>query len=185
MFSLLIGLWEYLFKTPSLHILIIGLDYAGKSSILERIKAQYGPKTAHVIPMDRIPPTIGMNIAKIKHMGAQIVFWDLGGQSKMRSIWERYYNAANGVIFVVDATDNGRLQEAKREFEGVLHHDVMNKVPMVILANKQDLNHALSAEDLAHFFQQGVDQLTAKAFPVSALTGCILYYFILIRLLVI
>ena len=61
MFSLLYGLWEYLFKVPSLHILIIGLDYAGKSSILEAIKGKFGSKNLHSIPLDKIPPTIGMN----------------------------------------------------------------------------------------------------------------------------
>jgi ADP-ribosylation factor related protein 1 len=65
MFSLVYGLWEYLFKVQNLHVLIIGLDYAGKSSLLERIKSQLGPRSAHTIPMDKIPPTIGMNCTAV------------------------------------------------------------------------------------------------------------------------
>jgi hypothetical protein len=63
-------------------------------------------------------------VAKIKYKGAQIIFWDLGGQSKMRTIWERYYNSANAVVFVVDSSDADRWAEAKREFEGILAHEV-------------------------------------------------------------
>jgi GTPase SAR1 family protein len=53
------------------------------------------------------------SVAKIKFKGSQVVFWDLGGQLKMRSMWEKYYSEANSVIFVVDSVDLGRLDEAK------------------------------------------------------------------------
>lgn len=55
-------------------------------------------------------------VAKIKYQGAQIIFWDLGGQVRMRSMWEKYYTEANAVIFVVDSADVNRLDEAKVAF---------------------------------------------------------------------
>ena len=65
------------------------------------------------IPPDKIPPTIGMNLAKINYKGTSVIIWDLGGQIKMRNIWERYYETAHAIIFVVDSADVGRLEEAK------------------------------------------------------------------------
>jgi ADP-ribosylation factor related protein 1 len=115
MFSLIAGFWKLLFDRPNLHVLIIGLDHAGKTTILEKIKAQFSNTPS--LPPERIPPTVGMNLAKIQMKGSKIVFWDLGGQKKMRSIWERYYKEANAVVFVVDSADVGRLEEAKAAFE--------------------------------------------------------------------
>ncbi|RYY86087.1 hypothetical protein EON63_06340 [archaeon] len=65
-FSLLSGFWEYIFSKPKLNVLMIGLDHAGKTTLLERIKAFY-----HIpaIPLDKIPPTIGMNLAKLHYKG--------------------------------------------------------------------------------------------------------------------
>lgn len=63
--------------------------------------------------MEKIPPTIGMNLAKIVYRGHVVIIWDLGGQIKMRNIWEKYYEDAHAILFVVDSADLGRLEEAK------------------------------------------------------------------------
>ena len=52
-------------------------------------------------------------VARIVYRGCRVIFWDLGGQMKMRSIWEKYYQEAHAVVFVVDSADVGRLEEAK------------------------------------------------------------------------
>eukprot|EP01035_Chromulina_nebulosa_P024542 gene24542-31962_t len=110
-FSLISGFWRYCFTKPNVHVLIIGLDYAGKTTTLEKIKGKFG-NNLHPIPPERIPPTIGMNLAKITYSGTQVVIWDLGGQIKMRNMWEKYYDDANAIVFVVDASDMSRLEEA-------------------------------------------------------------------------
>lgn len=110
-FSLISGFLQYLFAKPKVNLLLIGLDHAGKTTLLERIKTQFG--NMHGIPPDKIPPTIGMNLAKINYKGTQVIIWDLGGQIKMRNIWEKYYETAHAIIFVVDSADIGRLEEAK------------------------------------------------------------------------
>ncbi len=91
--------------------MIIGLDYSGKTTLLEKIKGKFGRMAS--IPPEKIPPTIGMNLARIEYAGHAVVIWDLGGQIKMRNIWENYYSEANGIIFVVDSCDINRLEEAK------------------------------------------------------------------------
>lgn len=170
MFSLLHGFWHYFFDKPVLHILVIGLDHAGKSSLLERIKTMYN--TTPGLAMDKITPTIGMNLAKLSHLGSQVIIWDLGGQVKMRSIWEKYYSEANAVIFVVDSTDRARLKEAKLAFDSACDHDTLAHVPIVTFANKQDLSCALSPGDLAvNFYAVDRKEDGARIFGVSALSG--------------
>eukprot|EP01038_Epipyxis_sp_PR26KG_P013348 gene13348-17904_t len=170
MFSLISGFWKYLFTKPNINILIIGLDNAGKTSILEKIKSKLG--NVNGLPMEKIPPTIGMNLAKIIYRGSQVVIWDLGGQIKMRTMWERYYDEANAIIFVVDSADFGRLEESKLAYEAICDHDSVNNIPIIILCNKQDMQGALSPGDLAMNFyaiQDAADR--CRVFPVSALTG--------------
>ena len=173
MFSLIAGFWQLLFDRPNLHVLIIGLDHAGKTTILEKIKAQFSNTPS--LPPERIPPTVGMNLAKIQMKGSKIVFWDLGGQKKMRSIWERYYKEANAVVFVVDSADMGRLEEAKAAFDEVCENELLalHDVPVLTIANKQDLPNAVGPGDLAMSFYSQQDGLPdrTRVFAVNAIAG--------------
>ena len=44
------------------------------------------------------------------------LFWDLGGQQILRTIWKKYYQECHGIIYVVDVTDDSRLEEAANSF---------------------------------------------------------------------
>jgi ADP-ribosylation factor related protein 1 len=169
MFSLLYGLWESLFSRPNVHILIIGLDHAGKTTLMERLKSEFTKKNG--LPPQKINPTIGMNLAKIKYGGSQVIFWDLGGQLKMRSMWERYYSEAHAVIFVIDSADVSRFEEAKLAHDAVCRHEGLTHVPVVIFANKQDLPSSLSLSDVAMTFENAAAVGPTKIFPVSSITG--------------
>jgi ADP-ribosylation factor related protein 1 len=179
MFSLIFGFYNMIFSKPDVHILIVGLDYAGKSTLLEHIKSKYGPKGGVRLKPDQITPTIGMNLAKFKHKGTQVVLWDLGGQLKMRAVWERYYSEANAVVFVVDASDPERLQESYAAYLEVCASPLLRNVPIVILANKQDISGAISLQEIAGtFFAQsnqfatsGTGPSQPRLFGVSGLTG--------------
>jgi ADP-ribosylation factor related protein 1 len=172
MFSLIFGFYEQLNYKPSQHILVIGLDHAGKSTMLEYMKGQYGKQPS--LPPDRITPTVGMNIAKFSYAGSPIMMWDLGGQLKMRSMWERYYDEADGVIFIVDAADPDRFEEARQTYLRVKEDDKLASIPIVIFANKQDKPGAQSVSGLnAEFFMNhgARGQEVAQIFGVSAITG--------------
>ena len=191
MFSLIFGFYDLLFRKPDIHVLVIGLDHAGKSTLLEHIKTVYTRN--YGLPADKITPTIGMNLGKFKHKGTQVIMWDLGGQLKMRAIWERYYDEAQGVVFVVDAADPARLQEAKAAYDTVCASPALQGVPIMIFANKQDLPGASSLHEIAEIFYApdeitlsgihnlGIKKLVAqneaatraahRLFGISALTG--------------
>jgi ADP-ribosylation factor related protein 1 len=170
MFSLLSGLIEYLFTKPRLNILLIGLDYAGKTTLLENLKTSYGKVPG--IPPDKIPATIGMNLARLSYHGTQVIIWDLGGQLKMRSLWEKYYDEAHAIIFLVDATDVNRLEEARLAYEAVCDNDQLSTTPVLLFANKMDVVSALHPGEIATtlFAMQDSSQ-RRKIFPISALTG--------------
>ena len=159
-----------MFDKPSLHILVIGLDHAGKTTILEKIKSKFSNSPG--LPPGKIPPTVGMNLAKIQLRGSRVIFWDLGGQKKMRSMWERYYAEANAVIFVVDSADVVRLEEAKLSFDSVCDNDWLSDVPVITIANKQDLPGALTPGDLAiNFYSVNDAADRTRVFAVNAILG--------------
>lgn len=106
MFSLLYGFWEYIVRKEELRVLILGLDKAGKTNLLERLKTLYTGSPG--LDQDKILPTVGLNVGHLDINKNQLLLWDLGGQAGLRSIWDKYYADTHGVIFVVDSTAESR-----------------------------------------------------------------------------
>ncbi|KAJ0394072.1 hypothetical protein P43SY_010111 [Pythium insidiosum] len=144
MFSLFMGLWNYLFSKAELHLLIVGLDDAGKTTILEQLKGIFGKKPG--IPLDKIPPTVGLNLARVDIRRCRVICWDLGGQERLRVIWSKYYSESHGIVFVVDSANEQRLDEAKQTLQTLLSHAELADIPLLLLANKKDLENAHSVE---------------------------------------
>jgi ADP-ribosylation factor related protein 1 len=101
-----------------LHILIIGLDRSGKTTLLERLKSLYTAYSGLDLP--QILPTVGLNIARFSVRNVPLVFWDLGGQAQLRSIWEKYYAESHAVLYMIDAADGDRVAESKRVLDRTL-----------------------------------------------------------------
>jgi len=122
-------------KNESYHCAMIGLDSSGKTTILYRLKLGYYTNTV---------PTIGFNCEKIKtgETGAKskhFLLWDVGGQDKTRPLWRSYTRCTDGIIFVVDSSDVERIEEAKLELLQIAKLTEKYTVPILVLANKQDL----------------------------------------------
>jgi small GTP-binding protein len=91
-------------------------------------------------------PTIGVNTEDITIKNVNIKVFDLAGQEKMRSVWKYYFSSIDGIVFVVDATgDQNKLADARDELMSVLANDEAKNIPVMILANKQDLPKALKS----------------------------------------
>lgn len=150
-----------------LHVLILGIDKAGKTTLLEKMKSVYS--NIEGIPPDRIIPTVGLNIGRIEVANSKLVFWDLGGQPGLRSIWEKYYEEAHAVIFVVDASCPSRFEDAKSALEKVLRHEDLQGAPLLILANKQDIPEAVSADELPQYLD--LKKLDERVFMFEAVSA--------------
>ena len=78
------------------------------------------------------------------------MIWDVGGQDKLRPLWRSYTRATDGIIFVVDSCKHERFEEAKLELQKI-YKSCQSKsggIPLLILANKQDLPNAVEASKL-------------------------------------
>lgn len=130
-------------KVPSeSRILMLGLDGSGKSTLLYKLKYNEAVVTV---------PTVGFNVEMLetKEKGFGMTVWDVGGQHLMRVHWEHYYQDAAGLVFVVDSEDKARIIEAKQELEKILGNKNLKDLPLIVLANKQDLPGAAGARDVA------------------------------------
>lgn len=75
-----------------------------------------------------------------------MTIWDVGGQDHLRPLWHYYYDNVDGLIFVIDSSDHDRIHLSRAELKGIYHHDSMKNVPLVVIANKQDIPNSLSTE---------------------------------------
>ena len=123
-------------------ILMLGLDSAGKTTLLYKLKLD---ETVSSIP------TIGFNVETVTPVkNVSFTVWDIGGQDKIRPLWKHYFNNTGGLVYVVDAADISRISESKDELQWILESDDMKGVPVVVFANKQDLPSALPPSEVGN-----------------------------------
>jgi small GTP-binding protein len=126
--------------TEQKKILMLGLDAAGKTTVLYKL---------HLGEVLSTIPTIGFNVETLRYKNVRFNVWDVGGQDKIRSLWRYYYEGAHALIFVVDSNDQARFDAVRDELRKVLEHEEMSSVKVLVLANKQDLPKAVPPERLA------------------------------------
>jgi ADP-ribosylation factor-like protein 8 len=128
------------FFTKEMELSLIGLQNAGKTSLVTVL-------TTGFYHEDTIP-TVGFNMRKVTKGGVTIKLWDLGGQPRFRSMWERYCRGVQAIVFVVDSSDIENLGAAKRELLELLSRPSLTGIPLLVLGNKNDLADALPASEL-------------------------------------
>ncbi|XP_063689960.1 ADP-ribosylation factor-related protein 1-like [Bolinopsis microptera] len=173
MYSLLSGLVKYVLKKDEYCVLIIGLDNAGKTTFLEQVKTSYCHNRAQ-FPLDKIVPTVGLNVGKIATQGVKITLWDMGGQDALRTLWKDYFLSCHGVVYIVDSEDEERLLDSRDVFLKVISHVQTNDLPLLVLANKRDSDHAEEMKKIKSIFKECADvigQRDCVVLPCSALKG--------------
>mmetsp|Transcript_45591 Transcript_45591/g.93271 ORF Transcript_45591/g.93271 Transcript_45591/m.93271 type:complete len:182 (+) Transcript_45591:167-712(+) len=126
-------------NTQDARILLVGLDSAGKTTVLYKFALNETVNTT---------PTIGFNVETVQYKRIKFVMWDVGGQEKIRYLWKHYYQGTDGVVFMVDSVDRDRFDEARKELQNMLDDELLQDAAILVLANKQDLKGAASADEI-------------------------------------
>ncbi|PAA68123.1 hypothetical protein BOX15_Mlig008451g2 [Macrostomum lignano] len=147
---------------------LLGLDGAGKTSILFRLKQNEFVSAV---------PTIGFNVETIECDNVKLTYWDVGGSPKLRPLWRHYYLNTQCLVFVIDSCDSARLEEAFNELTKLLQEPELKEASFLILANKQSSPGAITIETLMERFQlvklcstrswhiQSCDAMTGQGLP--------------------
>lgn len=150
-----------------MRVLVIGLDCAGKSSCVNRLRGQ---------DVSSVAPTQGFDIASLQHSaGYTLNLWDVGGQQTIRAYWRNYFEATDAIVWVVDSADETRMPDCRRELETILQEERLAGATLLILANKQDLAGALAPDIIASLL--GLNESAGRkrhwqVFPCSAIANC-------------
>eukprot|EP01119_Soliformovum_irregulare_P009366 TRINITY_DN22631_c0_g1_i1.p1 TRINITY_DN22631_c0_g1~~TRINITY_DN22631_c0_g1_i1.p1 ORF type:complete len:187 (+),score=42.74 TRINITY_DN22631_c0_g1_i1:70-630(+) len=126
-------------EEKELRILMLGLDNAGKTTILKKINGE---------PIDTISPTLGFNIKTLNYEGYNLNVWDVGGQKSLRSYWRNYFEENDGVVWVIDSADRRRLQDCQEELQQLLKEEKLAGASLLIFSNKQDVEGALNEKQI-------------------------------------
>ena len=137
---------KLLWAKKEIRILILGLDNAGKTTLLYRLKIGEVVTTI---------PTIGFNVESVTYKNLNFNVWDLGGQTSIRPYWRCYYSNTAAVVFVIDSTDIDRLETASGELRAMLNEEELRDAALLVFANKQDQPGAKGAGDISEALSLG------------------------------
>lgn len=132
-------IWNKLLGSKQRRILMSGLDAAGKTTILYKLKLGEVVTTI---------PTIGFNVETVQYKFISFTVWDVGGRDKIRPLLRHYFQGSDALIFVVDSNDHDRIEDAREELMRMLSEDEMSEAVLLVFANKQDLPNAMAAAEL-------------------------------------
>ena len=142
------------FSGQNFNILVIGLNSAGKSTIINKLKPSF-------CQQENIKPTNGFETPWLPFRNFTLRFKDMGGAANFRPLWQNHADNVDGIIFVVDSSDSTRFPMAKEELHAVLDLPSIQSrpIPILILANKNDLEESAPTE------------LIEKALDISSITN--------------
>jgi len=129
-----------LFWKEELELTLVGLQYSGKTTFVTVIAS--GQFSEDMIP------TVGFNMRKVTKGNVSIKIWDIGGQPRFRSMWEKYCRGVNAIIYMVDAADHSKLEASRTELHNLLSKPQLDGIPVLVLGNKKDLPGALDEKQL-------------------------------------
>ena len=134
------NIWIRMLGTQEMRILMVGLDGAGKTTILYKMKLG-----EIVTPI----PTIGFNVEEVNYKNISFQIYDVGGQDRIRQLWRHYFNNTQGIIFVVDSNDRDRIEIARDELQRLAGDEELKDSVILVFANKQDIPGAMTTPEVS------------------------------------
>ena len=163
-----------LFFKQEMELTLVGLQNSGKTTLVNVVAVRAPPcphatsrPAAVAEPLtcggaqtggfsEDMIPTVGFNMRKVTKGKVTIKLWDLGGQPRFRSMWERYCRGVHAIVYVVDSADPDNIAVSKTELHDLLAKPALERIPVLVLGNKNDLPEALSVDEL-------IEKLNLKA----------------------
>mmetsp|Transcript_55141 Transcript_55141/g.172903 ORF Transcript_55141/g.172903 Transcript_55141/m.172903 type:complete len:520 (+) Transcript_55141:89-1648(+) len=137
--SAITKMMQRIFGKVECRLLIVGLDAAGKTTILYKLKLGEVVTTI---------PTIGFNVETVEYKKTSLTMWDVGGCDKIRPLWRHYFQGTDALICVVDSNDRDRIEDAREELSIMLNEDELRGAAVLVYANKQDLPNAMTTAEV-------------------------------------
>ena len=138
------AIWDRLQGNMDCRILMVGLDAAGKTTTLYKLKLGEVVKAI---------PTVGFNVETVTYKNISFQCWDIGGQTILRDLWRHYYNGTNGIIFIVDSSDRERIDIARDTLHMMLQEEELKGASLLVYANKQDQAGCMSCPEITDRLQ--------------------------------
>jgi len=148
--------------SKKVRLVLLGLDAAGKTTILYMLK--FGELVTTI-------PTIGFNMESIEYKNVRLDCWDAGGQEAYRSFWRHYCQECQGVLYVVDSSDVERLEEARDELHRIIRETSLQKAAILVIANKQDMKDAVPVDIISKQLALDRIQQPHRIQPTVATSG--------------
>lgn len=148
-----------IFGNKEMRVLMLGLDSAGKTSILYKLKLGQGLNTI---------PTVGFNVETVTFKKVKFNVWDVGGQDKIRPLWRHYFAGTQALIFVIDSADRDRVEEARQELLRIINDREMKDAVLLVYANKNDLPNVMDTTEITE--KLGLNKMRDHAWHVQ--TSC-------------
>ncbi|KAH7389849.1 ADP-ribosylation factor family-domain-containing protein [Pyrenochaeta sp. MPI-SDFR-AT-0127] len=126
-------------KDKEMRILMLGLDNAGKTTIVKKIMNE---------DVNSVSPTLGFIIKTIEYDGYKLNIWDVGGQKTLRTYWKNYFEKTDTLIWVVDATDRERMDDCGQELAGLLQEERLSGASLLVFKNKSDVAGAMTEDEV-------------------------------------
>ncbi|KPI43462.1 ADP-ribosylation factor 6 [Cyphellophora attinorum] len=152
-----------IFGSKEMRLLMLGLDAAGKTTILYKLKLNQDVTTI---------PTVGFNVETVTYKNVKFNVWDVGGQDKIRPLWRHYFSGTQGLIFVIDSNDRARIDEARQELHRIILDREMKEALLLVFANKQDIPGSMNPTEVTEKLRLAqLKDRTWYVVPSCATTG--------------
>ncbi|VVC35432.1 Small GTPase superfamily, ARF type,Small GTP-binding protein domain,Small GTPase superfamily, ARF/SAR [Cinara cedri] len=136
-------------ETLEKKVLVLGLEGSGKSTLVSQIVKEVGQKCVAFNSIYK--PTEGFNVTSLSDgTSPTINIWEIGGKESVRRYWAKFFQDTDILVFVVDASNNSNLSIVVSEIKSLLGDARLASVPILVLANKQDVVGALGAEQISN-----------------------------------